>query len=141
MFWGRPRMRILVEASTESEWVAQHLEPIGHEVVVADPNYAAMYGQRSRRIKTDRRDVAALSEACQHGTYRLVHRRSARQQEVQRRLKKGDRADRERPAFGAPEWRQIPACLPVAVSGSLPWTVKLRGQRSYLRDNKIAPNG
>jgi len=23
MFWGRPRMRILIEASTESEWVAQ----------------------------------------------------------------------------------------------------------------------
>ena len=26
VFWGRPRMRILVEASTESEWVAQHLD-------------------------------------------------------------------------------------------------------------------
>ena len=26
MFWGRARMRILIEASTESEWVAQHLE-------------------------------------------------------------------------------------------------------------------
>jgi len=51
MFWGRPRMRILVEASTESEWVAQHLETLGHEVVVADPNFSAMYGHRSRRIK------------------------------------------------------------------------------------------
>jgi transposase len=83
VFWGRPRMRILVEASTESEWVAQHLEELGHEVIVADPNYGPMYGQRSRRIKTDRRDVAALREACQHGTYRSVHRRSARQREVQ----------------------------------------------------------
>src|SRR6266446_2647975 len=61
MFWGRPPMRVLVEASTESEWVAQHLESLGHEVIVADPNYAPMYGQRSRRIKTDRRDVAALN--------------------------------------------------------------------------------
>jgi hypothetical protein len=26
VFWGRPPMRVLVEASTESEWVAQHLE-------------------------------------------------------------------------------------------------------------------
>lgn len=86
VFWGRPRMRVLVEASTESEWVAQHLEQMGHEVVVADPNYAPMYGQRSRRIKTDRRDVAALTEACQRGTYRPAHRRSARQQEVQNRL-------------------------------------------------------
>ena len=45
-----------------------------------------MYGHRSRRIKTDRRDVAALTDACQHGTYRLAHRRSARQHEVQCRL-------------------------------------------------------
>jgi transposase len=86
VFWGRPRMRVLVESSTESEWVAQHLEQMGHEVVVADPNYAPMYGERSRRIKTDRRDVAALTEACQRGTYRPAHRRSARQQEVQCRL-------------------------------------------------------
>jgi len=86
VFWGRPRMRILVEASTESEWVAQHLEELGHEVIVADPNYGAMYGHRSRRIKTDRRDVAALTEACPQGTYRLAHRRSARQHEVQCRL-------------------------------------------------------
>ena len=86
VFWGRPRMRILIEASTESEWVAQHLEELGHEVVIADPNYSAMYGHRSRRIKTDRRDVAALTEACHQGTYRLTHRRSARQHEVQCRL-------------------------------------------------------
>jgi transposase len=86
VFWARPRMRILVEASTESEWVAQQLEEMGHEVIVADPNYGPMYGHRSRRIKTDRRDVVALTEACQHGTYRLAHRRSARQHEVQCRL-------------------------------------------------------
>lgn len=86
VFWGRPRMRILVEASTESEWVAQHLEQMGHDVIVADPNYGPMYGHRSRRIKTDRRDVAALAEACQQGTYRQAHRRSARQHEVQCRL-------------------------------------------------------
>jgi transposase len=86
VFSGRPQMRILVEASTESEWVAQHLEQLGHEVVVADPNYGPMYGHRTRRIKTDLRDVAALTEACQHATYRLAHRRSAQQQEVQCRL-------------------------------------------------------
>ncbi len=86
VFWGHPRMRILIEASTESEWVAQHLEQLGHEVIVADPNYGPMYGRRSRRIKTDRRDVAALTEACQHGTYRVAHRRSARQHTVQCQL-------------------------------------------------------
>jgi transposase len=83
VFWGRARMRILVEASTESEWVAQHLESLGHEVVVADPNYGAMYARRSRRVKTDRRDAAALADACQRGNYRPAHRRSARQRTVQ----------------------------------------------------------
>ncbi len=33
----RPRARILLEASTESEWVARCLERLGHEVIVADP--------------------------------------------------------------------------------------------------------
>src|SRR5450759_5590114 len=52
---GRPRARILLEASTESEWVARHLESLGHEVIVADPNYAPMYANRSRRTKTAQR--------------------------------------------------------------------------------------
>jgi transposase len=83
IFLGRPRARILLEASTESEWVAQHLEALGHEVIVADPNYAPMYGHRSRRIKTDRRDVAALAEACRQHIYRPAHRRSAKQSVMQ----------------------------------------------------------
>ncbi len=33
----RSRARVLLEASTESEWVARYLEEMGHEVVVADP--------------------------------------------------------------------------------------------------------
>ena len=44
----RPRARILIEASTESEWVARGLEARGHEVIVADPNFAPMYATRSR---------------------------------------------------------------------------------------------
>ena len=40
-----------------------------------------MYGHRSRRMKTDRRDVAALADACRHGNYRPAHRRSARQRD------------------------------------------------------------
>lgn len=77
VFAGRPRMRVLIESSTESEWVAQQLESLGHEVIVADPNYAAMYGSRSRKVKTDRRDVAALALACRRGIYRAAHRASA----------------------------------------------------------------
>src|SRR5262249_51879463 len=96
MFADRPRMRILMEASTESEWVAQHLEQLGHEVIVADPNYAPMYGQRSRRVKTDRRDVAALTEACRLVIYRRAHRRSAAQTTMQWRLSVRDQIVRTR---------------------------------------------
>lgn len=77
VFADRARMRILLESSTESEWVAQHLERLGHEVIVADPNYAPMYGSRSRKVKTDKRDVAALAIACRRGIYRAAHRASA----------------------------------------------------------------
>ena len=74
---GRGPMRILIESSTESERVAAHLETRGHEVVVADPNDAAMYGSRSRKVKTDKRDVAALAEANRTGVYRVARRASA----------------------------------------------------------------
>ena len=79
LLWGRAHVRILIEASTESEWVAQHLETLGHEVVVADPNYALMYGHRSRRVKTDRRDVAALAKRVAMGFIdaRIVGRRAS----------------------------------------------------------------
>lgn len=83
-------MRIVLEASTETEWVACHLESLGHEVIVADPNYAPMYGGGSRRIKTDRRDVAALTTACEHGIYRAIHRRSAARRAIQAQLRVRD---------------------------------------------------
>jgi transposase len=86
MFGGRDRLRILLEASTESEWVATCLEGLGHEVVVADPNFAAMYGTRTRRIKTDRRDVAALADANRTGVYRPAYRVSPAQRAVRQRL-------------------------------------------------------
>src|SRR3972149_595736 len=72
----RPRARILIEASTDSEWVARCLEALGHEVIVADPNFAPMYATRSRKVKTDRRDARALAEACLLGAYRPAHRLS-----------------------------------------------------------------
>jgi transposase len=96
VFGDRARMRILLESSTESEWVAQHLEQLGHEVVVADPNYAPMYGERTRRIKTDRRDVAALAEANRRGFYRPAHRVSRAQDRVRRQLQVRDQLIRMR---------------------------------------------
>jgi transposase len=77
VFGQRRQAKILVEASTESEWVAQSLEELGHEVIVADPNYTPMYAPRTRRVKTDRRDARALMHACKLGTYRPAHRTSA----------------------------------------------------------------
>ena len=34
---GRPQARIVIEASTDSEWVARCLESLGHEGIVASP--------------------------------------------------------------------------------------------------------
>ena len=77
VFGARPRMRLLLESSTDSEWVACLLESCGHDVVVADPSYLPMYGARQRKVKTDQRDVRALATACRHGLYRPAHRVSA----------------------------------------------------------------
>ncbi len=83
---GRPRARILLEASTGSEWVARCLEGLGHEVIVADPNFAPMYATRTRKVKTDRRDARALADATLLGAYRPAHRLSDAQRHVRGRL-------------------------------------------------------
>jgi transposase len=95
----RPRARILIEASTESEWVARCLEQLGHEVIVADPNYAPMYATRSRRVKTDRRDAQALMDACRLGAYRPAHRTSDAQRGVRADLAVRDALVRTRSRF------------------------------------------
>lgn len=95
----RPRARILLEAMTESEWVARHLESLGHEVIVADPNYAAMYATRSRRAKTDKRDARTLREACETGTYRHAHRLSEPRRRVRADLAVRDALVRTRARY------------------------------------------
>ena len=95
----RPRARILLEASTESEWVARCLERLGHEVIVADPNFAPMYATRTRKIKTDRRDARALAEACRLGAYRPAHRVSDAQRHVRARLTVRDALMRTRTGY------------------------------------------
>ena len=99
MFGRRPTARILMEASTESEWVARCLEDLGHEVIVADPNYAPMYAQRTRRVKTDRRDAHALAHACRAGTYRPAHRTSTERRELRARLAVREAVVRTRAAW------------------------------------------
>jgi transposase len=95
----RPRARILLEASTESEWVARCLERLGHEMIVADPNFAPMYATRTRTIKTDRRDARALAEACRLGAYRRAHRLSDAQRHVRGRLTVRDALVRTRTGY------------------------------------------
>jgi transposase len=85
-FAGHGPIRILVETSTDSEWVAQTLEAAGHTVVVIDPTFAPTYGTRSRAAKTDRRDVEALAEANRRGWYRAAYRVSRGQRAVRQLL-------------------------------------------------------
>jgi transposase len=82
VFTGRPQARLLIAASTESEWVAQCLEALGHEVIMTDPHDALMSTRRSRRVKTNRRDAEALAHACRLGAYHPAHRTSERQRQV-----------------------------------------------------------
>jgi len=95
----RPRARILVEASTESEWVARHLETLGHEVVVADPGFAPMYASRSKRVKTDKRDARALCEALRLGAYREIHRASDARRHLRAQLTVRDARVRTRTRY------------------------------------------
>lgn len=86
LFGDRSSARILIESSTESEWVARCLEEWGHEVIVADPNFAPMYATRDKKIKTDKRDARALCEPCRLGAYRPAHRTSERQRKIRAQL-------------------------------------------------------
>jgi len=98
---ARARCRILLEASTESEWVARHLESLGHEVIVADPGFAPMYATRSKKVKTDKRDARTLAEACILGAYRVTHRVSAKQRHVRSELMVRDALVRTRTRYVA----------------------------------------
>lgn len=101
VFGERPCARILLEASTESEWVARHLESLGHEVIVADPNYAPMYANRSRRTKTDRRDAHTLMDACETGAWRPAYRLSEARRHVRAELAVRDALVRTRTRYVA----------------------------------------
>lgn len=97
----RARCRILLEASTESEWVARHLESLSHEVIVADPGFAPMYSTRSKKVKTDKRDARTLAEACVLGAYRATHRVSPEQRHVRSELLVRDALVRTRTRYVA----------------------------------------
>ena len=81
-----PRARVLLESCTPSEWVARHLETLGFEVIVADPNFAPMYATRSKKLKTDKRDARCLAQACRLGAYKPAHRLSDEQRKARTQL-------------------------------------------------------
>jgi len=57
-FGGRPRCRVVLEASTHSPWVSRKLKELGHEAVVA--NGSEVYGKRRRKRRNDRLDAEFL---------------------------------------------------------------------------------
>src|SRR4029450_4472445 len=91
--------RILLEASTESEWVAQCLEALGHEVIVADPNFAPMYATRSRRTKTDRRDARTFLDPCRLGALRGAAAGGDERAQVRTQLAVREALDRTRTRY------------------------------------------
>ena len=101
VFGGRAPARILIEASTESEWAARHLESLGHTVVVADPGFAPMYATRSSRVKTDKRDARTLCDALRLGAYRAIHRASDAQRQIRAELAVRDALVRTRTRYVA----------------------------------------
>ena len=122
-----PRARILLEASTESEWVARHLESLGHEVIVADPNFAPMYAARYRRVKTDRRDAYTLMEACRLGAYRKAHRASDERRHVRAQLAVREALVRTRTRYTA-----------IIKSLARRDGLRVRGSAAHLLQEKIA---
>ena len=141
VFGDRAPMRILLESSTESEWVAQHLESLGHEVIVADPNYAPMYGSRSRKVKTDGRDTAALFDACRLGIYRRAHRVSASQRTRRQQLRirrhlvqmRGRGISLFRATLRQEGWRLPRGGRRRSIDASTPWRCPRRCSRSWRR--------
>jgi transposase len=58
-----PPMRVAMEASGNSFWMADRLRAMGHEVVVADPNRTKAIG--AGLIKNDKLDARWLARLCQ----------------------------------------------------------------------------
>lgn len=81
--------KVLLEASTVSEFVARGLERAqsGLQVFVGDPNYLPMYGTITRHTKTDERDAKALADAVRQGFFREVHRPDDKQIRRRRTLR------------------------------------------------------
>jgi transposase len=72
VFHLRARMRIVIEASTKSFWIADILESCGHDVRVVDPRKTKAIG--AGLIKHDKLDARVLATLCQADIAAPVHR-------------------------------------------------------------------
>ena len=63
VFGKLPLMRICIEASTKSFWMADRLNELGHEAVVCDPGKTKAIG--SGLVKNDKLDARVLATLCQ----------------------------------------------------------------------------
>lgn len=70
-------MRIVVEASTKSFWLADKLEEMRHEVIVVDPGQTKAIG--AARIKHDKLDAKVLADLCAADLLARVHRPNQQQ--------------------------------------------------------------
>src|SRR3989442_1123469 len=83
---GVTRIQSLIEASAESKRVARCLEPLGHEVNVADPNYVPMVATRTAGSRATGTTPRALMDARRLGAYRPAQRTSEAQRGVRAQL-------------------------------------------------------
>lgn len=77
-FGDRASCRVVLEASTQSHWVARCLEELGHDVIVANPRQLHLISKSAR--KTDRNDARTLARIgrLDPNLLRPVHLRSER---------------------------------------------------------------
>ena len=59
-FSKQKRLRVVIEAGSHSNWIAQLLERLGHEVIVAHPRQLKLISESLS--KNDRRDAGLLAE-------------------------------------------------------------------------------
>ena len=76
-FGQLPSMRIVIEASTKSFWMADRLEEMGHEIIVVDPGRTKAIG--AARIKHDKLDARVLAELCAANILARLDRPNAKQ--------------------------------------------------------------
>lgn len=80
------QMRVVLEASTVSHWVAEVVEQFGHHVVVVDPNRTKAVAVAGGHKKTDRLDAATLAWLSSKDALVPSHRPSRETRERRRRL-------------------------------------------------------